>query len=313
MGILIRPMQEADVAAADRIVRRAFGTFMGLADPLSAFGDSDFAHTRFRAAPDCALVAESDGCVVGSNFLTRWGSFGFFGPLSVEPQLWNRGIAQQLLEPTTQRFDAWNLSHAGLFTFGHSVKHISLYQRFGFWARFLTPVMAKGVSDPKGAAQAVRFSSLSAPEKAAAVAGCRETAERIHEGLDLTREIEAVDRHRLGETVLCFEDSKVAAFAVCHLGAGTEAGSGACYLKFGCARPGPSAPQAFERLLIACEAVAAASAASRLIAGVNMARHEAYRLMLGQGFRTDMHGVAMHRPNEPGFCRPGVFVVDDWR
>jgi hypothetical protein len=48
-------MRERDLAEADRIVRLAFGTFMGLADPMSAFGDSDFAYTRFAAAPEAAL------------------------------------------------------------------------------------------------------------------------------------------------------------------------------------------------------------------------------------------------------------------
>ena len=35
--------------------------------------------------------------------------------------------------------------------------------------------------------------------------------------------------------------------------------------------------------------------------------------MLTHGFRTDIQGVAMHRPNEPGYSRPGVYLIDDWR
>jgi hypothetical protein len=52
---------------------------------------------------------------------------------------------------------------------------------------------------------------------------------------------------------------------------------------------------------------------SRLVAGVNTARHEAYRLMLERNFRTEIQGVSMHRPNEAGYNRPGVFLIDDWR
>ena len=85
MQIRIRPLEERDLAEADRILRLAFGTFLGLPDPLKMFGDSDFVYTRFRAAPDSALAAEADGQLVGSNFVTHWGSFGFFGPLSVVP------------------------------------------------------------------------------------------------------------------------------------------------------------------------------------------------------------------------------------
>ncbi|WP_269321030.1 hypothetical protein [Fischerella sp. PCC 9605] len=32
-----------------------------------------------------------------------------------------------------------------------------------------------------------------------------------------------------------------------------------------------------------------------------------------RGFRAEIIGVAMHRPNEAGYNRPDVFVLDDWR
>ena len=35
--------------------------------------------------------------------------------------------------------------------------------------------------------------------------------------------------------------------------------------------------------------------------------------MMERGFRTDMQGVAMERPNEAGYNRPGVYILDDWR
>ena len=146
MQIQIRPLEERDLAEADRIFRLAFGTFLGLPDPLKVFGDSDFAYTRFRAAPDSALAAEADGKLVGSNFVTRWGSFGFFGPLSVEPRLWEQRVAQHLLVPTMELFERWGCRHTGLFTFSHSPKHAALYQKFDFWSRFLTPVMSKQVA-----------------------------------------------------------------------------------------------------------------------------------------------------------------------
>lgn len=50
-----------------------------------------------------------------------------------------------------------------------------------------------------------------------------------------------------------------------------------------------------------------------LIAGVNTARHEAYARMLTRGFRADMHGIVMHRPNDPAYNRPGTLLLDDWR
>ena len=51
----------------------------------------------------------------------------------------------------------------------------------------------------------------------------------------------------------------------------------------------------------------------RLVAGANMGRHSAYRRMIERGFRTEMQGVAMQKPNEPGYNREEIFLIDDWR
>ena len=69
----------------------------------------------------------------------------------------------------------------------------------------------------------------------------------------------------------------------------------------------------FAALLEGCAGLAEAAAMPDVLAGVNTGREEAYRLMLSHGFRARMHVVTMHRPNEPGYSRPGCFVMDDWR
>jgi hypothetical protein len=112
---------------------------------------------------------------------------------------------------------------------------------------------------------------------------------------------------------LLFDDSKVSAFAICHVGKGSEAGSGGCYVKFGAALPGPAAATNFEQLLDACESYAAARGVNNLEMGTNMARQESYRILLARGFKTVLQGVAMQKSNEAGYNRPGVFVIDDWR
>jgi len=313
MQIRIRPLEQRDLAEADRIMRLAFGTFLGLPDPTTTFGDSDFAYTRFRADPDSQLAAEADGSLVGSNFVTCWGSFGFFGPLSVDPRMWEQRVAQRLLEPTMALFEKSGCRHTGLYTFSHSAKHAALYQKFDYWSRFLTPVMSKQVAPSTVQHRYARFSELPASQQEEVLAGCRQTTGAIYEGLDVSLEIRSVDSQRLGDTILLLEGSKVSAFAACHVGAKTEAGSGNCYVKFGAVRPDASAQRNFEALLDSCEAYAATRDAGRLTAGVNMGRHEAYQIMVGRGFRTDMLGVAMHRANDPGFNRPGVYVLDDWR
>lgn len=64
-------------------------------------------------------------------------------------------------------------------------------------------------------------------------------------------------------------------------------------------------------MLDACEAVAAEAGCGEFAAGINAARHDAYRQMIERGFRTLVSGVAMLRPNAPAFNRPDCFVIDD--
>jgi predicted N-acetyltransferase YhbS len=315
----IGPLKESELEEADRIFRLAFGTFLGLPDPLTFMGDAGYVRTRWQADPASAFVAEVDGELVGSNFATNWGSVAFFGPLSVRPDLWDKGIGARLVEPAMERFAEWEIEHAGLFTWSHSPKHSYLYQKFGFWARYLTAIMSKSVverlmvGEDEPESSWSRFSALSEEDREETLNTCGEVTGTVYDGLDVSGEIRAVASQDLGDTVLLWDDSGLAGLAVCHCGAGTEAGSGACYVKFGAIRPGPDAGRNFERLLDACEALAAAEGLQVLIAGTNMGRHKAYRGLLARGFRTEIQGVTMHRPNEPGYNRPGVYIIDDWR
>ena len=125
-------MREADLGRADEIVRVAFGTFLGVPDP---FGTADYVHTRFAADPHAAFAATVDGELAGSNFASNGGSVGFFGPLTVRPDLWDHGVGRSLTEPIMDCFEAWGNRHLGLFTISHSPKHLELYRRYGFWPR----------------------------------------------------------------------------------------------------------------------------------------------------------------------------------
>jgi predicted N-acetyltransferase YhbS len=143
MELEVRPLRQDDLQNADHIMRVAFGTFLGVPDPENFAEGMDHVKTRWLADPTAAFGAEEQGQLVGSSFVTRWGSFGFFGPLTVRPDLWDRGIAKLLLGPTMELLNEWGVSHAALFTFAQSPKHLGLYQKFGFWPRFLTVIMSK--------------------------------------------------------------------------------------------------------------------------------------------------------------------------
>ena len=312
-GVRVRPLLAGDLDHADRVLRLAFGTFRGLPDPSSAFGDRDYASTRFRAARDCAWVAEIDGTVVGSVFATHWGSFGFFGPLTVHPDLWDRGIASRLLQPVLESLERWGVRQAGLFTFASSPKHIGLYQRHGFWPGGLTVVAAKPTAANTNGRYALA-SAETANGRATLLDEVRELTDAVFRGLDLEREIIAAATQGIGDTLVLPGDDGLDGVAVCHCGAGSEAGSDTCYVKVAAVRPGAGAADRFERLLGACEAFASSSGMGRIVAGVNTGRLDAYRRLLSRGFRIEQVGVAMHlRPGEPTLDTPEHYVIADLR
>jgi GNAT superfamily N-acetyltransferase len=304
-------LKHNEIEEAGRIVRLAFGTFLGLPNPLDFMGDRNFIAPRWRSANVKVIAAHEGGRLIGSNVATRWGSFGFFGPLTVLPEYWDRGVAQRLLKATMTIFERWGLRHSGLFTFPQSAKHVGLYQKFGYWPRYLTAILTR-TPEAKGAGTAVLLSALRKSERQQAIQACGELTQKVDRGLDLTDEIRAVLIQRTGDVVLTYTRAVLDAFAVCMNGPGSEGGEKTCYVKFGAARGGVGAGERFDRLLDACETVASSRGAT-IEAGVNLAREDAYRRMRSHGYRVATQGVAMQRPHRDGFNRADVYVIDDWR
>lgn len=316
-SIQVGPLRKDELPEAGRIVRLAFGTFLGLPNPLEFMDDRDFMTPRWHARNTAVLAAREGRKLIASNVITRWGSFGFFGPLTVLPEYWSRGVAQQLLAATVKVFNRWGVRHTGLFTFASSPKHVGLYQKFGYWPGSLTALMkyAPQPSVPipaRNAKAPVHLSALSLRERKQAIAACAALAGTIGKGLDLSDEIRAVLVQHTGEVILTYGQRSLDAFAICMNGAGTEGGTKTCYIKFAAARGGSGAEQRFTRLLEAVEALALTREAE-VEAGVNLACEEAYCRMQSRGYRAFTLGVAMHCPRGSAFTRAGAYVLGDWR
>jgi len=67
--IKIRLLKEQELPEANKIYRLAFGTLIGLADPMEFYSDANYM-MRWYAYPEAALAAEIEGKLVGSNFLS---------------------------------------------------------------------------------------------------------------------------------------------------------------------------------------------------------------------------------------------------
>ena len=326
MHVNVRNLREDDLEEADTILRLSFGTFMGLNDPMSFFGDADYVRSRYATDPNSAFAIEVDGNLAGSNFVTNWGSVGFFGPLSIHPNYWNKGIAKHLIIPVLQRLSKLEIQYAGLFTFAQSPKHIYLYQKYDFWPRFLTSIMNKLITDENNekrlelsqihkSQHVVRYSEIQNDVKSLILDDCKYLTNGIFPGLDLQKEILAVDSQKLGDTILLYDPSgnKLTGIAICHYGKGTEAGSNVCYIKFAAISTNNNSHSNFVRMLNSVESMALEKGIFKITAGSNMERHSAYKAMINYGFKSEFQGVSMHKGNKQGYNTPSTFIIDDWR
>jgi len=310
-AITIAPLTRDDLEAADRVFRLAFGTQAGLSDPLVFAPGSELVQRRLLAGHVGSFKATRSGELVGSAFLARWGSLAVFGPLTVDPAAWGLGIGSRLLDRCLALADEWGAASVGLFTLPESARHLHLYRKHGFWPGSLIALTEKRVT--RGTAPFETLGELNARGRAAAVEGCRMVTTAVCGGLDLTGEIECLAGAAAGDVVICREDGRVVAFAVCHVGAGSEAVTGTCHVKFAAVRPREGDVAVLHRLLDACEAFAAVRGAVRLEVGVNLGRRTAADLLATRGHRGFRHGVAMRRPPGAAATSSAQLVLDDWR
>ncbi len=135
----------------------------------------------------------------------------------------------------------------------------------------------------------------------------------MYPGLDLTGDVDSLDRQRTGETVLLYDDSRLDGVATCHIGAGSEAGGGTTLVKFGAVSPGELRLERLRALLENVETLARRRGVPRVEVGVNLSHREGYRALLARGYRADFVGVVMQSPDEPAYHRPELDILDDWR
>ena len=84
-SVSFRPLKENDLEEADHIFQLILGKLLGLPNSIMFMGDADYLRARWQADLASAFAAEADGELIGSNFATKWGNVGFFGPASVRP------------------------------------------------------------------------------------------------------------------------------------------------------------------------------------------------------------------------------------
>src|SRR5262249_58649926 len=101
---VVSTLNETDLPEAARILRLAFGTFLGAPDPDTFWTDRDYVYGRQHAAHVASFAATLDRKLVGSSFATNWGSVGVLGPVTVHPDFQEAGVGRALLATTMTQF-----------------------------------------------------------------------------------------------------------------------------------------------------------------------------------------------------------------
>jgi len=311
-SISIRPLGESDLPEASSILRRAFATHFRM--PLDTFWmDRDFITGRWMTDTSLAFGAWIGDRLVGSSLGANWGSLGVFGPISTHPDTWNRGTASYLIPPVLERLKVLGARHIAFFTFADSTKHIGLYQKFGFWPRFLTAIMIGRVKVNKTVPQSTRYSAIADADRAHWLEACRSLTAEVRAGLDLSAEIRTAHSHGHGDTVFLTEGSRVEAVVLCEFGPKSPAGAGSCLIRFAALRPDSENEVRFGQLLSACEKLAADEGLKQVVACVSASRPKAFRHLVSMGYRAQRNGVTMHDPNEDAYNQASSYILNDLR
>jgi GNAT superfamily N-acetyltransferase len=95
-----------------------------------------FSHPGFYC-----VVAESDGCLVGSNCLDERSAIAGLGPITVDPSIQNRGVGRKLMQAVLVRARERNFPGVRLLQSAFHNRSLALYSRLGFDAREPVSVM----------------------------------------------------------------------------------------------------------------------------------------------------------------------------
>jgi GNAT superfamily N-acetyltransferase len=137
MGTGIRPAAADDAEACGPIIHDAF---KGIADAHgfppdfpSVEAGRQLASVLIAAPSVFGVVAESDGRVVGSNFLAEGDPIRAVGPITVEPALQGGGVGRRLMEAVLER--AGGAAGVRLVQDAFNTRSFALYASLGFEAK----------------------------------------------------------------------------------------------------------------------------------------------------------------------------------
>ena len=151
-----------------------------------------------------AVVAESDGRIVGSNFLDERSTIAGLGPITIEPSVQNSGVGRQLMEALLERAAQRHFPGVRLVQTAYHNRSLSLYAKLGFTIR--EPLA--GMQGTPIRATVSGYAVRQAME--GDLAACNRVCTRVH---GHNRNGELLDAIKQGTATLVEHDGRVTGYA----------------------------------------------------------------------------------------------------
>ena len=201
MNIEIRPAVPADAKTCGRIIYEAF---KGIADRHGFPNHFPTLDIAIRGADFCinhptifAVVAESEGQIMGSNFLDERDAIRGLGPITVDPKIQVRGVGRRLMDAVLQR--AQGAIGVRLVQDTFNMLSVSLYASVGFEVKEPLLLMHGRPTSTPSLAVKVRPLKHDDLDDCAALCGRVHGFERINELRDAAKTLSPLVASRNGK------------------------------------------------------------------------------------------------------------------
>ncbi len=187
MNLIMRPGKQEDASTCGAICYQAFKAIADEHHFPPDFPDTEMAvglmNYAFSSSGVYSVVAESNGQIVGSNFLWESRFIGGVGPITVDPTCQNAAVGKKLMEQALQRAEDLKLAGVRLVQAAYHNRSLSLYTKLGFDVQ-------EPLSVIQGGALSIRFPGYQVrPANEEDLNSCNQLCYQIH-GYDRGHELQ---------------------------------------------------------------------------------------------------------------------------
>jgi len=178
MAVTIRRGHLGDAAECGRICHAAFASIANAHNFPPDFPSAEVATGALRGmlgnSGFFGVVAEDAGKIVGSNFLDERNSISGVGPITVDPNVQNKGIGAALMHAVMARSKEKGFAGIRLVQAGYHTRSLSLYAKLGFDVREHLSCLQGPVIDRQVEGYAVRTATTED------IAACNALCQSVH-------------------------------------------------------------------------------------------------------------------------------------